>query len=212
MKNVGSEKRPRGRPRAFDRDAALRKAMMLFWERGYEGTSIADLTQALGIAPASLYGTFGSKEALYQEALKAYVSRPGISFAELVAGAPSAFDATRRVLRARAMAFADRSTPLGCMVSAAGIGGAPENRSVAELPAERRRKGLESLCRLFRDATRSGELARETDTMALARFYLGVIQGMAVQAHDGATEPELLAVVDTAMAAWPGRNTAASGD
>lgn len=211
MKNIGGEKRPRGRPRAFDRDAALWKAMMLFWERGYEGTSVADLTETLGIAPASLYGTFGSKEALYQEALKVYASRPGVSFAELVANAANAFAATRRVLRARAIAFADRSTPLGCMVSATGIGCAPENRGVAALPAERRRKGLDALIGLFQEAIQSGELPPETDTTALARFYLGVIQGMAVQAHDGATEPELLAVVETAMTAWPGRSTAANG-
>ena len=186
--------------------------MILFWQRGYEGTSVADLTEAMGIAPASLYGAFISKEALYREALNLYASRPGVSFAELVANEPSAFAATRRVLRARAIAFADHSTPPGCMISAAGLGCAPENQGAADLPAMRRRTGLDALTRLLLDAVLSGELPRETDVAGLARFYVTVIQGMAVQARDGATEAELLAVVDTAMIAWPVRKLAAAPD
>lgn len=204
MKKDGPGPRPRGRPRGFDRDAALRKAMLLFWERGYEGTSIADLTAAMGIAPASLYGGFGSKRDLYREALALYTSAPGTSFAELIAEAKTAREATRRLLRARAIGFTDPATPAGCMISAAGVGAAPENRDAAELPAARRRGGLERWIGLFRDAIDAGELPAGADAVSLARFYAAVVQGMAVQAHDGASEADLLAIVETAMAHWPG--------
>lgn len=178
--------------------------MKLFWAQGYEGTSLRDLTGAMGISPPSLYAAFGSKEALYREALERYRATTGVSFSTLIEEEPSVFAVLSRILRDSARAFADSSVARGCMISIGMLTCAPEHVAVAEEVASLRRSALAGLRDLFRRAVTGGQLPSGTDVDDLARFYASVIQGMSVQARDGASAEELEAIVALALRAWPG--------
>jgi AcrR family transcriptional regulator len=200
---AGPARRGRGRPRGFDRHRALEQALLLFWERGYEGTSIADLTAAMGITPPSLYAAFGSKEQLYDEALALYGADPDSPNAGALAARPTAYAAVEWMLRAMAERFADRRHPAGCMVSTAVLACAPEHTPIAHKLARRRLAALDAVTERIARGVAAGELPPETDARRLARFYCAIIQGMSVQARDGANLAELLEIVETALSAWP---------
>ncbi|AFK57423.1 TetR/AcrR family transcriptional regulator [Tistrella mobilis] len=189
----------RGRPRSFDRDAALAKAMRLFWERGYEGTSVADLTQAMGITPPSLYAAFGSKEELYREVMAAYRAGPGLFTIRALDEEPDPRAAIRRLLRETAIAFTDPGQPAGCLISTALITCAPEHDAVAAETARLRRDTIAAIAACIRRGIAAGRWPAGTDAGALARLYGAVIQGMSIQARDGAGRDELLAMVDQVM-------------
>jgi AcrR family transcriptional regulator len=203
MEMTDRPRRPRGRPRGFDRSEALARALALFWERGYEGTSIADLTAAMGITPPSLYAAFGSKEALYHEALDLYRSQPGGFTPEMLAEEPTAYAAIARYLRESAAFFSDACHPPGCMISTAVLSCAPEHRLVAETVAGLRNAAIDAVAERIASGIAAGELPPNTDPHALANFYGAVIQGMSVQARDGADRATLLEIADRALAAWP---------
>jgi len=194
--------RPRGRQPTFDRDEALDTALDLFWRHGYDGVGIADLTKAIGIAAARLYHAFGSKAELYREVLRRY-GASGISAAE-IADAPSAYEAARQMLDRGIKAVTRPGKPLGCMVSSGMLMTSAENAGLAaELKAIRAasRKALER--RIARDVE-AGVLPAATDAAALARFFATVLQGLSVQALDGATAAELRPVAAAALRSWPG--------
>ncbi len=194
--------RSRGRQPTFDRYEALDTALDLFWRHGYDGVSIADLTGAMGIAAASLYHAFGSKADLYREVLRRYGSGGSISLEE-IASAPSSFEAVRRMLDGGIAAVTASGKPLGCMVSSGMLMTSAENAGLAaELKAIRTasRKALER--RIARDV-KAGVLPAATDAAALARFFATILQGLSVQALDGATATELRAVAAAALRAWP---------
>jgi AcrR family transcriptional regulator len=201
--------RPRGRQPSFDRNQALEAALDLFWRHGYDGVSIADLTQAIGIAAPSLYHAFGNKADLYRAVLRRY-GAGGIG-AEEIAGAPSSHDAVRQMLERGIAAVTAPGKPLGCMVSSGLLMTSAQN---AELAAELRamraasRQALER--RIARDVA-AGVLPEATDAAALARFYMTVLQGLSVQALDGAGAAELAPVAASALAAWPGRRRSRRG-
>ncbi|HEV7369680.1 TetR/AcrR family transcriptional regulator [Arenibaculum sp.] len=203
MEKTGHSRRARGRPPGFDRAAALERALALFWERGYEGTSVAELVEAMGITPPSLYGAFGSKEGLYREALALYGEGPGRFGPRALAEEPTARAAVARLLREAAEVFTDRSRPGGCMISTAVLSCAPEHRAVAEAVAGMRAAATDALAERIGRGIAAGELPEGTDARALARFYGAVIQGMSVQARDGADHDALAAIARTALAAWP---------
>ncbi|PTL79477.1 TetR/AcrR family transcriptional regulator [Vitiosangium sp. GDMCC 1.1324] len=203
MKNDPTpEKRPRGRPRAFDSTRALDQALEVFWRLGYEGASIADLTEAMGITAPSLYAAFGSKAELYRQALERYRASQGASTPRALTEEPTARASVERLLREAARNFSSREHPRGCMISTAVLRCAEENQPVAEHVATLRAGALAALQARIEQGLAAGELPAGTDSKALARYCGAIIQGMSVQALDGASEAELLGVVDIAMLAW----------
>ncbi|WP_437927199.1 TetR/AcrR family transcriptional regulator [Sorangium sp. So ce291] len=192
----------RGRPRSFDRAAALRRAMEVFWERGYEGTSLSDLTTAMGINSPSLYAAFGCKEALFREAVSLYNEVEGAAVARAVRDAPTARRAVEAMLRGNAEAYVSPGKPSGCMIVLAATLGTQESEAVRCHLAEVRRGALVELQRRLDRGVAEGDLPAGTDTAALAAFYTTVLQGLSIQARDGASREALLAIVDCAMAAW----------
>lgn len=206
MQNVPprtSGERPRGRPRAFDRDAAVAAAMKLFWRRGYSATSLSDLTDAMGIGSASLYAAFGSKQQLYREAVEFYADRNSHLVWARFEAAATAREAIEALLLDSAATLAPLSeeTPPGCMVtlSAVGAEGCPE---LGRLVASMRAEALGSIRQRLARAVREGELPPGTATEAIARFYSAVQGGLSIQARDGATRSELEAAAHAAMAGW----------
>jgi AcrR family transcriptional regulator len=194
---------PRGRPREFDEDKALDHALELFWRQGYEGTSIADLRKAIGITAPSLYAAFGSKEELYRRVLERYLTGLGRCLADALGEELAAYAALERFLFESARNFSSVKNPPGCLISCAIPTCAPENRAVADVVASKRKESLHALRSRFQLAVKSGELPRGTDPEQLARFYGAVIQGMSIQALDGAGTKALQGIVEAALRAWP---------
>ena len=192
----------RGRPRSFDRDAALRRAMEVFWVKGYEGASISDLTGAMGIGSPSLYAAFGSKEALFREAIELYGRIEGPEIWDAVENAPDARAAVEGFLTATAHSFSRPGKPRGCMVVLSQLNTTEASASVCAALRENRAQGQSGLEARLRRAIGDGDLPPSVDVAALAAFYLTVQQGMSIQARDGASEDRLLAVAKGAMAAW----------
>jgi AcrR family transcriptional regulator len=195
--------RGRGRPRAFDRESALRTAMKLFWAKGYEATSIAHLTEALGIGVKSLYAAFGSKDALYAEALRYYTT----SYEHLTLGrfreAATARDAARAYLvdSAAAVTGSDSDLPRGCLVNL-GTVGSDGHAELSELMRTARSGAFEVLSQRLERAVADGELPTSADVVKLARYLQTVQSGMAIRARDGASRAELQAVAELAIVGW----------
>ncbi len=192
----------RGRPRAFDRTAALDAATRVFWQKGYTAASMHDLCEAMGIASPSLYAAFGSKEQLYAEAIRHYGEKGVPQLFGALESAPTARQGVEAFLRfaARGLTCADR--PSGCMVVLSSV--ASEGvTGLADMVLEARKKSLKLIEDRLRRGIREGDLAKETKVKEMARFFVTVHQGMSIQARDGASAKELDAVVTAAMQAWP---------
>ncbi len=190
----------RGRPRSFDRDAVLRRAMEVFWARGYEGTSVADLTAAMGINSPSLYAAFGCKEQLFREAVALYAKSSATSRA--LSEAPTARDMVERMLRDNVAGYANPGNPPGCMVVLSALIGTPETKPVRDYLADCRREGLAQLKQRLDQGVADGDLPEGTDTARLAAYYAAVLNGLSIAARDGASRRELDGIVDLAMATW----------
>jgi AcrR family transcriptional regulator len=192
-----------GRPRAFDRDAALEAAMLVFWRKGFSAATMNDLCDAMGIRSPSLYAAFGSKETLYLEAIDHYVRTIGPPVWDKLEEGATARAGVENLLLAGAESLPQSvSTPAGCMALLGGVGDewpAP----IADVVRTVRLEMLGHLRLRLEAAVAEGELPPSTDVERLSRFYLGVFQGMAVQARDGAAVIELKGVAEAAMAAWP---------
>lgn len=196
--------RTRGRPKTFDRALALSAATELFWRHGYDGTSINDLTGAIGCTPPTLYALFGSKQSLYREVLQEYERRGDATRAPKLAASKTVYQAIETVLRLSAEHFSQPGKPLGCLLTTASQYCAAENIDIERMLTEKRKESLNALAHMMRHARDSGELPQDAAPEALARFYLAIVQGMSVQAKDGAGREELDAIVSTALQAWPG--------
>ena len=194
-------RKPRGRPRSFDREAALDAAMEVFWNKGFEGASLNDLTGAMGINPPSLYATFKDKEGLFIEAIQRYEARQGEAcpYCE----EPTARDSVEKLLTKMAFEFTESCQPRGCMMVMASATSSASSTRLRKWIAERRSMGIARLEARIEKGVREGELPRGTDVEALANFYMAVITGMSMQARDGASRKTLLAMAETAMRAWP---------
>lgn len=188
-----------GRPREFDRDLALKRAMIVFWRRGYEGTSMSDLVETLGIASARIYAAFGSKEALFREAVALYEKGDG-GFADRALDEADVRIAIERMLRDAVAVYTKRGQPHGCMVVSAATNCAPENEGVMEWLAEHRRARTQSIVERLQRALEQGQLKPATDVKALADFYATQLHGISVQSRDGVTKERLLASMGPALA------------
>jgi AcrR family transcriptional regulator len=193
--------RQRGRPRSFDRETALEKAVLAFWEHGYETTSVSDLTRVMGIGTPSLYAAFGDKRSLFEEVVTLYDDRYGSFGDRALAEEPTARAAFHRMLREAADVYTAPGHPHGCLVIHAATNCAtPE---VGESLRVRRNANIAAFESRIRAGVAAGELPADTDACALARYASAIIQGMSQQARDGASREELEALADTAMAIWP---------
>ncbi|MBA2933729.1 TetR/AcrR family transcriptional regulator [Sphingomonas sp. CGMCC 1.13654] len=194
-----------GRPREFDREAALADAMRVFWSKGYASTSMNDLCTAMRIRSPSLYAAFGSKEGLYLEALDHYVVTIGNAVWGELEGAKTARAGVEAFLLAATEALpATDGIPAGCMSTLAGLGDEWPD-AIARVAREIRSSCLGHLISRLEMAASDGELPAMVDVEQLGRFYFGVFQGMANQARDGASGEDLRGIMETAMTAWPER-------
>lgn len=192
----------RGRPRSFDRTAALEAAMRVFWQKGFTAASMSDLCEAMGIGSPSLYAAFGSKEELYAEAIRHYGALGAPQLAHALESAPTAKLGIEAFLRSSARHLACPDRPLGCMVVLSSV--ASEGiSSLADIVLEERKKSLKLVEARLRRGIAEGDLPRGVDVKSLARYFVTVQQGMSIQARDGTSTKVLDAVATTAMQAWP---------
>lgn len=192
----------RGRPRGFDREAALAAAMTVFWRKGYTAASISDLCQAMGIGSPSLYAAFSSKENLYSEAIAHYGAMASPKIWHPLESARTAREGVAAFLKASAENLVKPGMPRGCMVTLSDAAGADVPEICKVLNGERARI-LKTLQTRLQRGIVEGDLPPGFDIKSTARFYLTIQQGMSIQARDGATRKELEAVADFAMSAWP---------
>jgi AcrR family transcriptional regulator len=191
-----------GRPRAFDVDRALECALRLFWRKGYEGTSLPDLTKAMGINRPSLYAAFGNKEALFLKALDRYAEGPA-AFRREALDKPTAREVVERLLTGTVDLLTDPSNPCGCL-AVQGALACGEAADPVRLELNTRRAEAEAEIReRLEQAKSTGDLPADSDPADLARYIAVVIYGMAVQAAGGARRDYLQRVVEIALRAWP---------
>jgi len=202
MNKLGEPARPRGRPRAFDREAALDRAMLLFWRRGYEATSVSDLTGEMGITPPSLYAAFGDKKRLFLEAVDRYQAGPG-SFAQRALEEPTAEAAMRRLLMDTVESFCNPKHPRGCMVVLSATNCTTESSDILDDLSERRRMAERMIRERIAAGGKAGELAANTDIDTLASLIVTTLYGLSIKARDGASRAALRKVVEQVMRMWP---------
>ncbi|BCB84592.1 TetR/AcrR family transcriptional regulator [Phytohabitans suffuscus] len=191
-----------GRPRGFDVEEALDRAVEVFWRQGYDGTSIADLTEAMGINPPSLYAAFGNKRSLFDRAVDHY-SAARRHYVETAVAQPTALAAARTLLAGVVEAATQPDLPAGCLTIQGGLACSDSDREVAAALAQRRRATQEAMLARFEKAVEDGDLPPDTDCDVLAGYVATVAQGLNVQAASGVSRDRLLAFAEAAMAAIP---------
>jgi len=203
MKSETATAQP-GRPREFDPDAALERAMHVFWTKGYEGASLSDLTRAMRINRPSLYAAFGNKEQLFRKVLDRYVDGPLAYFGKALT-APKARDVVEQMFFGAARMASDPRLPSGCLMVQGALAVGNAAGSVRKEAAGRRATSEVALRRRLQRAKREGDLPQDADPAELARYVMTVLQGMAVQGADGASPDQLRRVAQMALRAWPKR-------
>ena len=190
-----------GRPREFDRALALEKARDAFWTRGYEGVAMSDLVAALGIASARIYAAFGSKEALFREAVELYETGEGAFAVQALAAPLTVRDAVARMLEAAVLLYTRSGQPQGCMVVTAATNTSAGNDGIRDWLVQHRRARTDAVVERLRAAQAAGELKAEPDVQALGDCYAALLHGLSVQARDGVPAERLLALIKPALAA-----------
>jgi AcrR family transcriptional regulator len=195
-------KKLRGRPRVFDMDEALDKALEIFWKRGFEGASIAELTETLGINKPSLYAAFGNKEELFKKALSRYVAGP-VAFIQEAINQPTAYEVAQNFLIKAVEFFTNTKHPKGCLIVQAALSDSAESLMVKDLLAKYRYSYEHLLAKRFEKAKKEGDLPTDTNAETLAKFLSTLHQGMSVQVTSGASKEELMQIVKLALKSWP---------
>ena len=193
----------RGRPRSFNREDALRRAMEVFWALGYEGATLTDLQKAMGgLTAPSLYAAFGSKEELFREAVELYSKTLGLPMMKALDEGSTARGSIEALLEAAVESFCKPGAPRGCLLVLGAINSMPANKSVQDYLRGLRARRQKLIQQRLRRGVAEGELPPGLDVRAVASFYTTVVDGLAIQARDGASRKALKFAVRCAMAAW----------
>ena len=195
---------PKGRPREFCTDKALAAALRVFWSKGYEGASMADLTEAMGITKPSLYAAFGNKEALFAKALDLYEAEK-LAYTRTALDLPTARQVAEAILRGAVANMTGKNEPHGCMGVISSMACGAEAEPIKAAVIERRASSQRAVVDRFLHAKEEGDLPAHVDAQALTGYLFAILQGLAVQAGSGASAEALGKVVDTSMMVWPSR-------
>jgi AcrR family transcriptional regulator len=193
-----------GRPRGFDADQALERAVEVFWRQGYEGATLTDLTRAMGITRTSMYAAFGNKEELFRRALERYTLGPA-GYGARALQEPTARAVAEQVLHGAVGCITRPDGPAGCLTVQGALATGDGGKSAHDALVAWRRDGQDALCARFARARDEGDLPADSDPALLARYIGTVVYGMAVQAAGGVPREELLRVIDLALQSWPTR-------
>jgi AcrR family transcriptional regulator len=195
---------PKGRPREFDVDEALAAALRVFWRRGYEGASMAELTSEMGIAKPSLYAAFGNKEELFKKALDLY-EREKMAFMAEALKEPTSRQMAERLLTGALAMQTSSCDPKGCLGVISSVACGQEASPIRDCVIERQKSSRQALIARLEEYQQQGDLPADIEPEALARYLTAVLQGLAVQAGVGASGQELKSLVEMTLRTWPGR-------
>ncbi|MDE1672975.1 TetR/AcrR family transcriptional regulator [Nocardia gipuzkoensis] len=196
------QRRRTGRPRGFDADEALERALLVFWEQGYEGASLATLTDAMGISTTSMYSTFGNKEELFRKALERYTEGPSAYLVRALEE-PTALGVAAAILAGTVRTTTRPANPHGCLGVQGALATSDSARGVRDLLVAWRADGHSRVRERFQRAVDDGDLPADADPALLARYVTTVAYGIAVQAASGVECDELQEIADAALRAWP---------
>ncbi|MDU5779349.1 MAG: TetR/AcrR family transcriptional regulator [Pantoea sp.] len=197
-------KKCRGRPKTFDRDAALDKALTLFWTHGYEGTSLSDLVAATGAKAPTLYAEFENKEGLFRAAMERYIERFSAERnAALQDESKSVAEAIEGWFRATAACFTNCDTPAGCFFICTSTALSSSSSEIAHMLRQQHDAQQQTLLDFLTARQQRGDIPAQVDILSLARYLACMLQGMSVRAREGAPKADLDNIIDTLMAMWP---------
>jgi AcrR family transcriptional regulator len=191
-----------GRPRGFAENEALDAAMRVFWEKGYEGSTLADLTEAMGINRSSMYATFGDKEALFRLAIARYAEGPAAYMREALEQ-PTVRAVVEALLRGALELLTDPSHPRGCLSVQGALACGSHAEPMKQAMIEWRKQGESGIQKRLQRARREGGLAKNVDPGDLARYISTVLTGLGVQAANGSTRAEMMRLVDIVLRFMP---------
>jgi AcrR family transcriptional regulator len=191
-----------GRPREFDVEKALELALQVFWRKGYEGASMADLTETMGITKPSLYAAFGNKEELFRKALDRYVDGPG-GYVQVALAKPTARAVVEHLLYESANAVTDPNHPPGCLAVQGALSCGDAAESIKQELMARRANGEQDLRKRFERAIAEGDLPSGSDAADLAAYVSAILQGIAVQAAGGTSRVQLHKIAEMTLRTWP---------
>lgn len=179
-----------GRPISFDKDAALEAAMLLFWERGFEGTSMADLTERMGLNPSSIYAAFGDKQALFSLAVKRYMDIRA-QYAAKALEQPTLEKVVRALFDSTVAFLTTPGHPPTCMTLAGAVGCSVEASPARDITTEIRKQNEAAMRERFLQARKSGELLKDVNVDDYTRYLSSILAGLSIQAANGSTKAEL---------------------
>jgi len=192
----------KGRPREFCVDQALTAALRVFWSKGYEGASLTDLTEAMGITRPSLYAAFGNKEALFKKAFDLY-EREKLTYIQEALAAPTVRGVAERLMRGNLAMLTEECTTRGCLSVISSMACGAEAESVRSEVVARRAVWNAAVVERFERAKAEGDLPPHIDPHGLSRLLSAMLQGISIQHGDGATKEQLEQLIDTSLALWP---------
>jgi len=204
MSDIACAKKTRGRPKQFDRDVALDRALDLFWRHGYEATSLADLVEVTGAKAPTLYAEFGNKEGLFCASVEHYLTKhTEYSHQLLLQEELPIAEIVERYARFFATLFTDADRPSGCFMICTSATLSSNSNAVGDMLREKHQQQEANLKICFDRKVQQGELLGKTDTALLAKYLCTTIQGLSTQAREGATREDLFKLVDLLMVLWP---------